>query len=374
MLFVVSTPIGNLSDITQRALDIIKNCDAVICEDTRVSLKLLSYYGISKKILRYNETSKESVDEIVQMMASGMNLCLISDAGTPCISDPGWRIVKLAREKGIDVRVIGVNSACIAGIAGSGFDGSRFVFLGFLPRAKSRMIKMLSAILYDFPVIVYESPNRVIRLLELVLKNFGDIDCVVARELTKLHEEWIKGSVSNVLSALLQKKEIKGEITVIFSKPDKILKKISRVGFVSSSNTCRSVLAFAYAVKLTSERKLDIIFDSAGLWVQENANVDENVLRLISNEGIKNFIHTPKQIDRAFIELNDIILVMTKEHKNKLLLLFPEHSKKVFTLNEYTGYGGDIYDPYGKDYVFYEMIFKQIKRSVDALLAIISKT
>ncbi len=372
MLLVVSTPIGNLDEISQRALNAIKECDVIVCEDTRVSLKLLSYYGIKKKVIRYKEFSDRANEKIIEMAKQGKSICLISDAGTPCISDPGWRIVKLAIDNGIEVKVIGVNCANVAAVAGSGFDGSRFIFLGFLPRSESKMLRMLSLIHYGLPVVIYESPNRIVDLIRFVIKNFGeDIECVIARELTKLHEEWIRGRIGEVYNILLNK-EIKGEITVVFSKPSNSTLRISRVGFVCSGNTCRSVLAHAYAMKIAQTKNLSIVFDSSGLCVREGSVVCDNALRLISEEGIENFSHIPKQIDRIFIETNDIILVMTKEHKRKILLLFPEYAYKVFTLNEYAGYSGDIYDPYGKDYIFYQLIFRQIKRSINAMIDIIS--
>lgn len=365
MLFVVSTPIGNLSEITQRALDVIKKSDAVVCEDTRVTLKLLNYYGINKQLIRYNYHSEKSTYYIVEMIESGKTLCLVTDAGTPCISDPGWKIVKVLREKGIRVEVVGINSAVIAAVAGSGFDGSRFAFAGFLPRSDSKRKKILSSYLnLRVPVVVYESATRLTETLKYVRENFGDIECVVARELTKIHEEWIYGTINEVIEKISLKKEFKGEISVVFYRTD--ISKISNIGFVCSGNTCRSVMAEAYAKKISKSSSFN--FSSAGLYAFEDTEVPENVFKILEKEGISRFKHTPKQIDRSFIEANDLILTMTRDHKKRLIMLFPEYENKIYTFAEYAGENGDVYDPYAKDYIFYEMVFKQIKRYVDFLI------
>lgn len=372
MLYIVSTPLGNISDIIPRALEVLKNSDYILCEDTRITLKLLSYYGINKKILRYNEHSEKSLREIYSILKTSKNVCLLSDAGTPCISDPGWKIVKYARENNISVEVIGGSSALIYALAGSGFDASRFVFLGFLPRSETKMKKILTIALSNFlPVVIYESPNRIIELLEFVLKNFGDIKCVVARELTKIYEEWIYGKVSEVIEKLKFKLDIKGEITVVLSSYRDVI-KISSIGFVCTGNTCRSVMAEMYTKKIILERNINIQVSSSGLYVNDNDFISENLKKVLARENIV-LNHTPRQIDRGFIENNDIILTMTREHKKKLIGLFPEYDNKIFTLSEYTEIGGDIYDPYGKDYMFYEVIFNQIKKAVIRLVEKISE-
>lgn len=366
MLYIISTPIGNISDIPPRALDILKNSDYILCEDTRRTIKLLSYYGINKKLLRYNENSPESLRGICELLERGSNLSLLTDAGTPCISDPGWRIVKYARERKIAVEVVGGSSALIYALAGSGFDASRFVFLGFLPRSQTRIKRLLSVALTNFStVVLYESPNRIVEFLEFVLANFGNISCVVARELTKVYEEWIWGSVLEVLENLRSKGEIKGEITVVFSYY-KSTPKISSIGFVCTGNTCRSVMAEMYAKKIATQKKLKVDISSAGLFVDEKIGLSANLEEILKKENIF-FQHIPTQITREFVEKNDLILTMTRDHKRKLIALFPEYENKIATLGEYSGVCGDIYDPYGKDYIFYEMVFNQIKMAVDRI-------
>ena len=372
MLYIISTPLGNLSDLIPQAIEAMKTSDYIVCEDTRVTSKLLSYYGISGKVLRYNEHSDASFERISLLLKGGSKVCFLTDAGTPCISDPGWRIVRYARENNIDVKVIGGSSALIYALAGSGFDASRFTFLGFLPRSQTRAKRMLSVALTNFStVVVYESPKRVKDLLDLVLLNFGDIKCVVAREITKIYEEWIYGKISEVIKRLNEKEEIKGEITLVFSYHKEGF-KISRIGFVCSGNTCRSVMAENYARKIILENRIDnISVSSAGLCVKDE-KVSENTTLVLRKENIS-LSHTPKQIDRYFIESNDLILTMTRDQKKKILAIFPEYDNKVFTLSEYSGVGGDVYDPYGKDYTFYEAVFEQIKRMVDVLIRKVSE-
>lgn len=369
MLYVVATPIGNLSDISERVINVLKDSDFIICEDTRVTIKILSNYSIKKPLIRYNEHSENSIENIKKLLINGKKVSIVSDAGVPCISDPGWKIVKFARKNNIKVQVIGINSAFISALAGSGFDGSKFVFLGFLPRSKNKIKEIISlAFSVSNVVVLYESPNRLIELLETVYEFFGDIECVIARELTKLYEEWIYGSVSELINKLNLRSEIKGEITIVLSNYNKGNKKISRVGFVCSGNTCRSVMAEKYMKSLCVNKNISIEVSSSGLCVNEKSSLSVHLIKLFEKEGIKDIIHTPKQITKDFLQSNDLILTMTKDHRNKILLLFPEYEDKVFTLLEYVGIGGDIYDPFGKDYIFYEMIFKKIKTAVELLI------
>lgn len=367
MLYIVATPIGNLSDISQRVIDVIKESDFIVCEDTRVSLKILSAYSIKKPLIRYNEHSDFSLNHIKELLSKGKKISLLSDAGVPCISDPGWKIVNYARKNNIRVEVVGVNSAFVAALAGSGFDGSRFVFLGFLPRSDTKIKEaILKAFSASNVVVLYESPKRVVELLEMIYEIVGNIECVIARELTKIYEEWLFGRVKDVIVDLRRKTEIKGEITIVLSNYHKS-KKIESIGFVCSGNTCRSVMAEYYMKDLCVKRGINIKVKSAGICVDERSEVSENLIKLLGNYNIK-VEHTPTQISRDFLDSNDLILTMTKDHKNKILLLFPEYQYKVVTLLEYVGLGGDVYDPFGKDYIFYEMVFKKIREAIDILI------
>ncbi|MCX7905851.1 MAG: 16S rRNA (cytidine(1402)-2'-O)-methyltransferase, partial [Elusimicrobiales bacterium] len=313
MLYVIATPIGDISELTPKAVDTLKRSDFVICEDTRVSIKLLNHFGIKKRVIRYNEYSEKSLEEILNLLLSNRDISLITDAGIPVISDPGWKIVDLAKKNNIKIKVVGINSSLIMALVGSGFDASRFTFLGFLPRSSSKIKKILAqAVSFGYPFVVYESPNRVIDLLLFIKENFGELECVIARELTKIYEEWIYGNVSQVLSKLKEKDKIFGELTLVFSSFKTNL-KINSVGFVCSGNTCRSVMAEMYTRKVVMDRKIDIRVSSAGMYVDENSSVPQEVIKILEKEGIKISNNFPRQIDRPFVELNDLILTMTKE-------------------------------------------------------------
>jgi 16S rRNA (cytidine1402-2'-O)-methyltransferase len=370
VLFIVGTPIGNFKDITLRALDTIKECDVVFSEDTRETLKLLNHYSISKPVFRYNDHIEESGSKIFESLLAQKKVCLISDGGMPNISDPGAVIIKKARQNNISVEVIGGVSAVINAISGSGFDGSGFIFLGFMPRTESKITgELRQAFVPCLPVVVYESPYRIIDFLEIVSKNFTGVSVVIAREMTKLYEEWISGDIKDVIDNLKKKDLIKGEITVILSKKSRTdISDVKSAGFVCSANTCRSAMSEYYARKKAAESGVDISFSSAGILAQDEY-VCDHAAKILKNEGIENITHRPCQIDFKFVENNDLILVMTRKHKEIIKNLFPQYEKKIFTLLEYAGFGnGDIYDPYGKSYMEYEIVFRQIKKAIDSII------
>jgi len=218
-LFIVATPIGNMADITLRALDVLKSVDIIVCEDTRRTGRLLLQYGIKKKLISchgYNEKSR--VNAIVQRLEEGKSLAYCSDAGTPAVSDPGSLLAQDIREKGFEVIPIPGPSAAISAYSVSGFSGGDFIFGGFLSpksgRRKRRLEKIMSC---DTAVILYESPHRVVKLLE----DIADIDSkryiFIGREMTKLHEEYISGIVVEVLENFKSRSTIKGEIVVCIS-------------------------------------------------------------------------------------------------------------------------------------------------------------
>lgn len=213
---------GNLQDITLRALETLKNADFVLCEDTRRTQILLTHFGISKPMVRYNENDDFSVRRCLDLLKQGKNCALVSDCGTPCISDPGWKLVREAAREGIALTSLPGPSAAACALAGAGFTGGAFTFLGFLPRKPGKAAKLLAgAYGQKHPVIVYESPFRVIKLLELAAKTLGpDTPVVVAREISKVYEEWIRGTVSSAAEDLKKRKKVQGEFVVVFGLPE----------------------------------------------------------------------------------------------------------------------------------------------------------
>lgn len=218
MLTIVPTPIGNLQDITPRCLDALRDADVILCEDTRRSLKLVFHFGLKKpRLQRYNEHDERSFLRAMELLRSGKKTVLVTDSGTPCISDPGWKLVDKARENAVPVETLPGPCAAAAAAAGSGFPVDSFVFLGFLPRSESRKRRALKeAFALGKTVIIYESPYRIVKLLDSISKELGPGTVVaVARELTKVHEEWLRGTAEYCLKELSGRREVKGEIVVI---------------------------------------------------------------------------------------------------------------------------------------------------------------
>jgi 16S rRNA (cytidine1402-2'-O)-methyltransferase len=199
-LFVVATPIGNLSDISSRALDTLRRVDLIACEDTRHTLKLLNHFGIHKPTTSYHDFNEErKAQELVDKLAGPATIALVSDAGMPAIADPGYRIVRLCRERGIPVVVIPGPNAAVSAIAASGLPSDEFMFLGFLPSKKAARREKLTAIANTTCTLVfYEAPHRIQAALEDLEEILGDREVSVARELTKIHEELLFGKISDV--------------------------------------------------------------------------------------------------------------------------------------------------------------------------------
>lgn len=213
-LFVVATPIGNLEDITLRALRVLKEAGLIAAEDTRHTKKLLTHFGIDTSLTSYhehNERGKASV--IVEKLLSGTDVALVSDAGTPGISDPGYRLIKLAIENGIKVIPVPGASAIVSIVSVSGLPTDEFTFKGFFPSKEGEIKKLLQDLKGTQTFVFYESPRRLRRTLELVLETLGDIYVVIGRELTKMHEEIMRGRVVEILADLPD--EIRGEITLV---------------------------------------------------------------------------------------------------------------------------------------------------------------
>lgn len=216
-LYIVSTPIGNLEDITLRAMRTLREVDLIACEDTRVTKKLLSHYQIQKPLTSYHEhNEKEKAEELIGLLDSGKSIALVSDAGTPGVSDPGYRLVKLASEKGIEIIPVPGPSAAIAALSISGLPTSSFAFFGFLPKTDKKKREFLEEIReHTQTLIFYESPHRVLKTLLSILKTLGDRQVSVSRELTKMFEETVRESISKVIQILGERKEIKGEFTIV---------------------------------------------------------------------------------------------------------------------------------------------------------------
>ncbi|WP_172807805.1 16S rRNA (cytidine(1402)-2'-O)-methyltransferase [Christensenella intestinihominis] len=221
-LALVATPIGNLGDITLRALEALRQADVIAAEDTRRTVKLLNHYGIKNKLVSFHEYSKEArFEEIIGFLTGGKNVALVSDAGTPVISDPGYELVRRCIAKGIEVESIPGACAAITAVTLSGMDCSRFMFWGFLNQKQAARRRELEEIREKgVPCVVYESPNRILKLLADMCDVCGeDTPVCVCRELTKLHEESLRMTAKEAWAALGRREAIKGEFAVVFYPP-----------------------------------------------------------------------------------------------------------------------------------------------------------
>lgn len=222
-LFIVSTPIGNLQDITLRAITTLKEVDLVVCEDTRVTGRLLHEFQIDKKMITLTDANEESKSyEIIQQLLEGIHVALVSDSGTPLISDPGFKLVREAIKKEIQVVPIPGANAITTALSASGFPTDKFLFLGFAPDSlehKKKFLENAKNMVVSGSInptfVYYESPHKLLRSLEAIQLVFGDIEIVVAREMTKMYEEFLRNKVS-VLTEHFTKNSIKGEFVILF--------------------------------------------------------------------------------------------------------------------------------------------------------------
>ncbi len=215
-LYVVGTPIGNLADLSQRARETLGSVDLVAAEDTRRTGRLLAHLGLKVRMLSFFEgNERQRIDELLDRLREGERVALVSDAGMPAVSDPGFRLLRAAVDAGVEISVVPGPSAVTAALVVSGLPTDRWVFEGFLPRRPSERRERLRALAHDpRTVVLFESPLRVITLLRDVLVELGDRRAAVARELTKLHEEVVRGRVSEVIASLLDS-EPRGELVVV---------------------------------------------------------------------------------------------------------------------------------------------------------------
>lgn len=239
-LYIVATPIGNLEDVTLRALRILKEVSLIAAEDTRQTKKLLNHYGITTPVTSYHEhNEKEKAPFLTERMKSGDSVALVSDAGTPGISDPGYRLTRAAVESGLEVVAVPGPSALISVLSVSGFALDRFTFMGFLPHGGAEKRKfILEMKVPDHTFVLYDSPRRLKETLDAIIEVIGDVEVVVGREMTKLHEEVLRGRAS-VIKDTLGEREIKGEVTLVIrtaefvsgTSPEDELKKLLAEGF-----------------------------------------------------------------------------------------------------------------------------------------------
>ena len=215
-LYIVATPIGNLDDITFRALDVLKNSDIILCEDTRRSLKLLNHFKLKKKLVSYHKFNEQKeLSKLIEYLKEGKILSLISDAGTPILSDPGLLLVKACIENNINISSIPGPSAITTAVSISGFD-EKYLFFGFLPKKENELVKTLSQLKdIDFSIVFFIPAIKINFYLEFFKQFFNDRDILIAREMTKLHETFYRSKVKDIE---LFKQSLKGELTVVISK------------------------------------------------------------------------------------------------------------------------------------------------------------
>ncbi len=216
-LYIVATPIGNLGDITFRAIEVLKSADLIACEDTRVTAKLLLRYEIKKELISYHQHSKiTKIDKLMNLLKSGKSLALVSDAGTPGISDPGGQLVSEAEREGVKIEIIPGPSALAAALSGCPFKVSEFIFYGFLPHKKGRQTKLKEMEDWKRAIVLYESVHRIKKLLSEITEYLGDREICVFRELTKIHETIYYGKISEITDKIVEK----GEFVVIIKGKD----------------------------------------------------------------------------------------------------------------------------------------------------------
>jgi len=221
-LYVVSTPIGNLEDITYRAVRILKEVDWIACEDTRTTRRLLDHYGISKPTVSYHEHNEAGrAAELIARIEQGESGALVSDAGTPLLSDPGYRLVHAAAEAGVRVEALPGPSALLAALVVSGLPTDRFLFAGFFPAKQGQRRHLLESLAGEAATLVlYEAPHRITETLEDIAAVLGQRHMAVARELTKIHEETLRGTADEIRESLIAREAVRGEFVVMIGKAE----------------------------------------------------------------------------------------------------------------------------------------------------------
>jgi 16S rRNA (cytidine1402-2'-O)-methyltransferase len=219
-LYLVATPIGNLEDITLRALQVLKQVDRIACEDTRQTQKLLNHFEISTPTISYHEHNEQArASELIALLQQGGRIAVVSDAGTPAVSDPGFELVRVAVAAGVRVIPIPGANAALSALVASGLQSERFLFVGFLPAkpgARRTELEALASAMAGLTLVVYEAPHRILETLSDVEAVWGEqVRVVVARELTKIHEEFLRGTAREVRLALSGRDRVRGEIVLL---------------------------------------------------------------------------------------------------------------------------------------------------------------
>lgn len=230
-LFLVPTPIGNLSEMTPRAIDVLNSVDVIACEDTRTSGQLLKHFDIHKRLVAYQNFNEESsADGLINLLSKGQNVALVTDAGYPLMSDPGQRVVRKATEQGYNVVPISGCNAMLNALVASGLIVQPFIFIGFLPPSSSLCKKKLQEYVnYPMTLVFYEAPHRIEKMLKACLEVLGDRECSLARELTKVHEEFLRGTISEILEEV---DGLKGEMVICIAGNSDEPKKDIDAGFI----------------------------------------------------------------------------------------------------------------------------------------------
>jgi len=262
-LYVVATPIGNRDDITLRALSVLKDADLIAAEDTRHTGKFLSLHNIKGRLVSYHEyNERERTPGLISKLKNGSSVALVSNAGTPAVSDPGYRLIQEAIAAGINIVPIPGVSAAVAALSVSGLATDSFIFIGFCPKKNEKRLDLLRELNREKRTIIfYESPRRILRLVEEIESVMGERFSVLSREITKIHEEFIRGTLSEILTVLKQRPEIKGECTLLVSgceekeifSPELVTKELKES--LRSKEKPLSVLAKETAKKFGLSRK-----------------------------------------------------------------------------------------------------------------------
>ena len=219
-LYIVATPIGNLKDFTFRAIDTLQEVDHIFAEDTRKSIQLMKHYDITTNLDSYHEhNTTQKIPKIIRLLNEGKDIGLISDAGTPTISDPGYKLIRACIDEAIDIIPIPGASAVTTALSASGLPSDSFFSLGFLPQKKGRKKKISFLKSLENTIIIFESPHRLLKTLRELHDELGERPIIVARELTKLYEEIVRGNFSSVIE-FFESKKVKGEIVIIIGKDD----------------------------------------------------------------------------------------------------------------------------------------------------------
>lgn len=258
-LYLVATPIGNLEDITLRALRVLREqADIIACEDTRQTQKLLEHFEIRKPLLSYHEHNEASrTAELIDALERGKSVALVSDAGTPLVSDPGYRIVAAAIEHGVAVVPLPGASALLAALAASGLPSNDFRFIGFLPAKSGARRKALQALIGESATLIaYESPHRILETLSDMAEIFGDRHMALAREITKIHEQFLRGSAGAIRAELEKRGSVRGEITLVIGRSEKApelanpLEEVARLQSEEGLDRMQAIKAVAKRMRL----------------------------------------------------------------------------------------------------------------------------